>query len=68
MDIRSLNKEELTAELLSMGEKKFRAGQIFRWLHRDLADSFAEMTNLSLALREKLSESFRWRCRRLSRC
>ena len=32
MDIRSLNKEELTAELLSMGEKKFRAGQIFRWL------------------------------------
>ncbi len=58
MDIRSLSKEELTAELLSMGEKKFRAGQIFRWLHRDLADSFAEMTNLSLALREKLSEKF----------
>ncbi len=58
MNIRSLSREELTDAILEMGEKKFRAGQIFRWLHREMADSFDEMTNLSLALRARLAERF----------
>lgn len=39
-----------------MGEKPFRAGQIYEWLTK--CTPFAEMTNLSLALRKKLSENF----------
>ncbi len=57
-DIKSLTLEELTAALADMGEKPFRAGQIFSWLHEKLADSFDEMTNLSLSLRQRLSERF----------
>ena len=45
--------EELKQALAEMGEKPFRAGQIFSWLHRGAR--FSEMTNLSLALREKLA-------------
>jgi 23S rRNA (adenine2503-C2)-methyltransferase len=56
-DIKSMNLEELEAALLSMGEKKFRAKQVFSWLHRG-AESFGEMSNLSKALREKLEEAF----------
>ena len=46
--------EELKAALAEMGEKPFRAGQVFSWLHKGAR--FSEMTNLSLALREKLAE------------
>ena len=38
----------------SLGEKPFRAKQIYEWLHVKLADRFDEMTNLSVKLREKL--------------
>ena len=41
-----------------IGEKKFRAKQIYEWLHVKLADSFEEMTNLSKALREKLEAEY----------
>ena len=40
-----------------MGEPKFRAKQLFDWLHAKQVDSFAEMTNLSKGLREKLGET-----------
>ncbi len=46
--------EELKQALSEMGEKPFRAGQVFSWLHKGAR--FEEMTNLSLALREKLRE------------
>ena len=46
--------EELKQALAGMGEKPFRAGQLFSWLHKGAR--FSEMTNLSLALREKLAE------------
>ncbi len=49
--------EELRAALHEMGEPSFRAGQVYTWLHRG-ARSFEEMTNLSKALRARLSESF----------
>ncbi len=45
-DIKSLNLEELKTELESMGEKAFRAKQMYEWMHVKLARSFDEMTNL----------------------
>lgn len=53
-DIRQLSKTQLTAQLVAMGEKKFRATQIYEWLWRKGAVSFAEMTNLSKRLRQQL--------------
>lgn len=46
--------EDFTQE--ELGEKPFRAGQIYRWLHRRGARSFEEMTDLSKDLRAKLAE------------
>ena len=57
-DIKSLTLSELTQEMESIGEKKFRAAQIYSWLHERLVDDFDEMTNLSKAGREKLSELY----------
>lgn len=56
IDIKSLSKSQLKKELEQMGEKAFRATQVYEWLHQKLADDFDEMTNLSKALREKLKE------------
>lgn len=53
-DIKSMTLPELTEYLGQMGEKAFRAGQIYQWMHVKLAASFDEMTNLSKNLREKL--------------
>ena len=55
-DIRAMYPEELEELILSFGEKKFRAKQIFEWLHKKKAASFEEMTNLSSTLREKLKQ------------
>ncbi len=57
-DIKSYNYIELEQEMKAMGEKAFRAKQIYQWLHKERVKSFDEMTNLSKALREKLSENF----------
>ena len=57
-DLKSLNLEQLTEELLNIGEKKFRAKQIYSWIHEKLVDSFDEMTNLSKDLREKLKANY----------
>lgn len=56
-DIKSMNREELTAYLTQMGEKPYRASQIFRWLHERLVTSFQEMTDVSGKLREQLEET-----------
>jgi len=58
IDILSLLPEELEEQILLMNEKKFRAKQIFEWLHVKRAVSFDEMTNLSVQLRSKLKEKF----------
>ena len=42
----------------NIGEKKYRAEQIFKWLYVDKVKSFDEMTNLSIELREKLKQNF----------
>lgn len=57
-DISSLSLSELEAALLDMGEKKFRAKQIYSWLHKSLVESFDEMTNINKDLRNKLGESY----------
>ena len=57
-DIRSLYYEELQNEILDMGEKPFRAKQIYEWLHVKLAEHFDEMTNLSKKFREQLEEEY----------
>ena len=48
--------DELVAFFQEIGEKKFRATQVYDWIHNKLADSFDEMTNLSKDLREKLKK------------
>ena len=58
MDLRSLSYEELKDSLAEMGEKPFRANQIYEWLHKKHIQSIDEMTNISLALRNKLSEKY----------
>ena len=57
-DIASFGYDELIEEMKQIGEKPFRAKQIYSWLHEKLADSFDEMTNLSKALREKLDYEY----------
>ncbi|MDE6951665.1 MAG: 23S rRNA (adenine(2503)-C(2))-methyltransferase RlmN [Lachnospiraceae bacterium] len=57
-DIKSHVLSELQREMEKIGEKKFRAAQIYEWMHKKLAEDFTEMTNLSLSLREKCAEHF----------
>ncbi len=57
-DVLSMTLPELTAAMADLGEKPFRAKQIYRWLHMRKAADFSQMTDLSAALREKLVESF----------
>ena len=57
-NIKDYNLEELKQEIENLGEKKFRAEQIFKWLYQEKVKSFDEMTNLSLELREKLKQNY----------
>lgn len=56
-EIKCLTIDELKSALKDMGEKPFRAGQIFKWLHEGVS-SFDEMSNLSKELRARLAENF----------
>ena len=57
-DIKSMTMEELTEDFLAMGEKKFRATQVYEWLHQKLVRDFSQMTNISKNLQEKLSANY----------
>ena len=57
-DLLSLDYEELKNDIKQMGEKPFRAAQIYEWLHSKLVTTFDEMTNLSKQLREQLQERY----------
>lgn len=57
-NIRHLSKEEIGAWLAQEGEPRFRAGQVYEWLWLKQARSFDDMSNVSKALRAKLSEAF----------
>lgn len=52
-----LSQTKLEAFFLSLGEKKFRAVQVMKWIHQMGVSDFDDMTNLSKALREKLKAS-----------
>jgi 23S rRNA (adenine2503-C2)-methyltransferase len=51
--------EGLTAFCESLGEKRFRATQLFRWIHQRGARDFDQMSDLAKSLREKLKTSAR---------
>ena len=57
-NIKDYNLDELKEEFIKIGEKSYRAEQVFKWLYQEEVTSFDDMTNLSLELREKLKEEF----------
>ena len=58
IDIRSLTPETLYGHFTQMGEKSFRAKQVYEWLWEKSCTSFEEMSNISKELRKKLDENF----------
>ena len=58
IDIKSMTLAQLKEDMEAIGEKSFRAKQIYEWMHQKLARSFDEMTNLSKELREKCKCKF----------
>ena len=58
-NIKDYNLDELKQELIELGEKPYRAEQIFKWIMQENVTSFDEMTNLSLDLRQKLKDNFK---------
>ena len=58
LDIRQLSLEQLITQIADLGEKKFRARQIYEWLWKKRATDFNQMTNLTKSLREILKEHF----------
>ena len=57
-ELTELSKEELTSELLKLGEKPFRAKQLWQWIYFRGVTDFNLMSNLSLTLRQKLIENY----------
>lgn len=57
-DILSMSLDEIIIALDALGEKKFRAEQVYQWLHVKKVTDFNEMTNISLELRTKLDANF----------
>ena len=55
-DLKSMTLEELTEFVKELGEKPFRAKQLYQWMHVKLAESLDECMNLPKSLKEKLSE------------
>ncbi|KYG84693.1 23S rRNA (adenine(2503)-C2)-methyltransferase [Roseivirga seohaensis] len=57
-DIRQLSLEEIQEFFVSIGDKAFRAKQVYEWLWKKSAKDFDQMTNISLSTRELLKEKF----------
>ena len=62
IDIKSLSYKELQSAVEALGEKKFRAKQLYQWMHEKLADDYEEMTNLPKSFRDKLKEQCTYTC------
>lgn len=58
IDIKSLTLTELENSFMTLGQPKYRAQQVFHWLHKFGLESFSDMNNIPFALREKLEEEF----------
>ena len=57
-NIKNYSLDELKKELQNIGEKPYRATQIYEWVYSKRVQSFDDMTNLSIDLREKLKNNF----------
>ena len=57
-NIKDYDLEALKQEFIEMGEKPFRAEQVFKWIYEAKVTTFDEMTNISLELREKLKQNY----------
>lgn len=57
-DIRQLSLEEIQEYFTEIGERPFRAKQVYEWLWKKSAKDFDQMTNLSLSTRERLKKDF----------
>ena len=55
-DIKSMTIDELKELMTQIGEKPFRAKQIYSWLHEHLVTSYDEMANLPKNLKQKLAD------------
>lgn len=58
MDVKSLTMDELKHEMEKIGEKAFRAKQLYEWMHVKLARSYDEMTNIPKNLRQRLVRDY----------
>jgi 23S rRNA (adenine2503-C2)-methyltransferase len=56
INLLGLDRQALTAEMMKLGEKPFRAQQILQWIHAQGHADFEQMTNLSKDLRQKLAQ------------
>ena len=56
INLMNLSRPEMEVFFADLGEKPFRASQVFKWIYQGGIDNFSEMTNLSKALRAKLEE------------
>ena len=57
-DIKSFTLDQLKEEMSAMGEKSFRAGQMYEWMHKKQAAGYEEMTNIPKALADKCRECY----------
>ncbi|MCM1120636.1 MAG: 23S rRNA (adenine(2503)-C(2))-methyltransferase RlmN [bacterium] len=62
VDLKSLSLEELEEALGALGEKPFRARQLYQWMHQKLAREYGSMTNLPAQLRERLARQYAFTC------
>lgn len=58
IDVKSLTLAELTGQIEALGEPKFRAKQIYQWLHQKQVGSFLEMSNISSKFQQRLDSMF----------
>ena len=58
MNIRNLKFDELESEVIRLGFEKFRAKQIFEWLHKHFVIDFDKASNIGTELKSKLYQSF----------
>lgn len=61
-DIKSFTRTQLQKEIEAMGEKPFRARQMYEWMHVKLARGYGDMTNIPKSLIEKCRDKFTYTC------
>ena len=57
-DLVGLSREELVAEMVAIGEKPFRAKQLWHWIYHQGKTDFAEMSSIARPMQQKLAERF----------